>query len=68
MRWDLEAACGQWHLRSLPDVEEGSSSLGRSLGVVGRTVDLDHTALLGHRSRFESLEVGENRWKEIISL
>jgi len=51
-------ACGQLHQHSLLDAGSG---LDRSLGVVGRTVDPDHTALLGDRSRFEGLEEGESR-------
>lgn len=54
-------ASGQWRLHSLPDVGQDNSGLGRSLDVVGRTVDfdLDHTALLEHHSRLEGLAM----WK-----
>lgn len=61
MRWGLEVASFQWHRHSLLDVEKNNSGLGRNPDVVGRIVALGRTALLADRSRFEGLEVGENR-------
>ena len=61
MRWGRELASGQWRLHSLPDVGQDNSGLGHSLGVVGRIVDPDHTALQGHHSRLEGLAMRRNR-------